>query len=145
MLGAYAGPRRRPRPWSEIRTSVEQDPVGPLSPVSFFVPLPDGLPFTNPSGRNNHSRNSVQTLKWDGARTSEAVTASYKEASLREKAKRTFDQRHRFYEAMLSNESYEAYLAAVGDNRAHSAVVRKSLCASQWLIDDPGPASTSSV
>ena len=39
------------------------------------------------------------------------------EASLLERAKRTFDPRHRFYQAILSNETYETYLAAVGDNR----------------------------
>ena len=39
------------------------------------------------------------------------------EVFLRKKANRRFDPRHKFYEAMLSNETYEAYLAAVGDNR----------------------------
>jgi hypothetical protein len=70
-----------------------------------------------------------------------------KEASLREKAKRTHDPRHRFYEAMLSNETYEAYLAAVGDNRGRFSSRTEILYARRngWIIDDPGPASTSSV
>ena len=32
------------------------------------------------------------------------------ESFLRERAERTFDPRHVFYEAMLSNETYEAYV-----------------------------------
>lgn len=36
------------------------------------------------------------------------------EAFLREKANRTDDERHKLYEAMLANRSYDAYSAAVG-------------------------------
>ena len=70
-----------------------------------------------------------------------------KEASLRERAKRTFDPRHLFYEVMLSNETYEDYLAAVGDNRGPFSSRTEILYARRngWVIDDPGPGPTSSV
>ena len=60
------------------------------------------------------------------------------EASLREKAKRTFDPRHRFYQAILSNETYEAYLAAVGDNRGPFSGRGEILYARRngWIADD---------
>ena len=61
-----------------------------------------------------------------------------------ERAKRRFDPRHLFYEAMLSNETYEAYLAAVGDNRGPFSGRGEILYARSngWIADDPGPAST---
>jgi len=70
-----------------------------------------------------------------------------KETSLREKAKRTFDPRYRFYEAMLSNETYDAYLAAVGDNRGPFSSRTEILYARRngWIVDDPCPPSTSSA
>jgi hypothetical protein len=81
-----------------------------------------------------------------GRRTN--LTGRYRvlnEAFLREKANRTFDPRHRFYEAMLSNETYEAYLAAVGDNRGPFSGRGEILYARRcgWIADDPGPESTS--
>jgi len=61
---------------------------------------------------------------------------------LRERAKRTFDPRHRFYEAMLSNETYEAYLVAVGNNRGPFSGEILYARRHGWIADDPGPAST---
>lgn len=60
------------------------------------------------------------------------------EASLREKAKRTFDPRHLFYGAMLSNETYEDYLSAVGDNRGPFSGRTEILYARRngWIADD---------
>jgi hypothetical protein len=52
-------------------------------------------------------------------RTRTNITGRYRvvnEAFLRERSERVFDQRHCFYQAMLSNETYEAYLAAVRGN-----------------------------
>jgi hypothetical protein len=74
-----------------------------------------------------------------GRRTN--LTGRYRvlnEASLREKAKRTFDPRHRFYQAMLSNETYEVYLAAVGDNRGPFSGRGEILYARHngWIADD---------
>ena len=59
------------------------------------------------------------------------------ESFLRERAKRTFDPRHLFYEAMLSNETYEAYLAAMGDNRGRFSSRTEILYARRngWIID----------
>jgi hypothetical protein len=61
-----------------------------------------------------------------------------KEASLRERARPTFDPRHRFYEAMLSNETYDAYLAAVEDNRGPFSGRGEILYARRdgWIADD---------
>jgi hypothetical protein len=61
-----------------------------------------------------------------------------KEASLRERARRTFDPRHLFYEAMLSNTIYENYLAAVGDNRGPFSGRTEILYARRngWIADD---------
>jgi len=56
------------------------------------------------------------------------------EASLHEKAKRTFDPSS-VYQAILSNGTYEAYFAAVGDNRGQRSR-RDSLCPSKWLVGD---------
>jgi hypothetical protein len=53
------------------------------------------------------------------------ITGRYRimnEVFLRKKANRRFDPRHKFYEAMLSNETYEAYLAAVGESRQASVL-----------------------
>jgi hypothetical protein len=52
-----------------------------------------------------------------GRRTN--LTGPYRvlnEARLREKANRKYDPRHVFYELMLSSSTYEAYLAAMGEN-----------------------------
>jgi hypothetical protein len=40
-----------------------------------------------------------------------------KAAFLREKAGRKDDPRHKFYEAMIDNETYEGYLAQVGQEQ----------------------------
>jgi hypothetical protein len=82
------------------------------------------------------------------------ITGRYritKEAFLREKANRRFDPRHKFYEAMLSNETYEVYLAAVGENRNKVQYYMSSPLSgrgeilyaqrSGWIAYDPGPAS----
>jgi hypothetical protein len=60
-------------------------------------------------------------------------------AFLRERADRTFDPRHRFYQAMLSSETYEAYLAAVGDNRGPFSGRGEILYARRngWIANDP--------
>ena len=59
------------------------------------------------------------------------------EASLHEKAKRTFDPSS-VYQAILSNGTYEAYFAAVGDNRAPFSGRGEILYARRngWIADD---------
>jgi hypothetical protein len=82
------------------------------------------------------------------------ITGRYRimnEAFLREKANRQFDPRHRFYVAMLSNETYEAYLAAVAENRDRVQYYRSTPLSgrgeilyarrSGWIADDPCPPS----
>ena len=69
------------------------------------------------------------------------------EAFLRHERPDAFGHRNRFYEAMLSYVTYEAFLAAVGDNRGPFSGRGEILYARRcgWIADDPGPASKSPV
>jgi hypothetical protein len=78
------------------------------------------------------------------------ITGRYRivnEAFLRERANREFDPRCKFYQAMLSNETYDTYLAAVADNNVRVQFWRSGPITGRgeilyarrngWIADEP--------